>query len=277
MLRSILVGLDGSPTGDSAVELAIRWARRLDAMLAGIAVVDEPTILRPEPVPVGAGPYKLSRDAALMEDARRQVEQLLGRFSARCSEAGVTSRPVRDAGMPSERIVLEAQRHDLIVMGLQPHFHFETQIEADETLREVLKHAPRPLVAVPERLPEGEAVLVAYDGSLQAARALAAFEASGLGRSREVHVLGIADTKDAAARHVDRAVEFLGLHHVAAEPWPVASDRPPALVILESARLVDAGLLVMGAYGQPFLREFFLGSATHTMLETCPLPIFLHH
>ena len=34
----------------------------------------------------------------------------------------------------------------------------------------------RPVVAVPREPPEGESVLVAYDGSLQAARALAAFE-----------------------------------------------------------------------------------------------------
>ena len=35
MLRSILVGLDGSEHGDSALELGIRWARRFDALLVG--------------------------------------------------------------------------------------------------------------------------------------------------------------------------------------------------------------------------------------------------
>jgi nucleotide-binding universal stress UspA family protein len=48
-------------------------------------------------------------------------------------------------------------------------------------------------------------------------------------------------------------------------------------VILETVQMRDAGLLVMGAYGQPVLREFFLGSTTRTILEKCPVPVFLYH
>ncbi len=33
----------------------------------------------------------------------------------------------------------------------------------------------------------------------------------------------------------------------------------------------------MGAYGQPSLREFFLGSVTRRMLAECPVPLFLFH
>ena len=53
--------------------------------------------------------------------------------------------------------------------------------------------------------------------------------------------------------------------------------RPPAEVILEQVRRLKAGLLVMGAYGQPALREFFLGSVTRKVLEESPVPLFLYH
>ena len=33
----------------------------------------------------------------------------------------------------------------------------------------------------------------------------------------------------------------------------------------------------MGAYGEPTLREFFIGSVTRTILEQCPVPLFLFH
>jgi nucleotide-binding universal stress UspA family protein len=33
----------------------------------------------------------------------------------------------------------------------------------------------------------------------------------------------------------------------------------------------------MGAYGQPVLREFFVGSVTRTALGECPIPLFLYH
>jgi nucleotide-binding universal stress UspA family protein len=47
--------------------------------------------------------------------------------------------------------------------------------------------------------------------------------------------------------------------------------------ILAQARQLNAGLVVMGAYGQPTIREFFLGSVTRSLLQSSPLPLFLYH
>lgn len=52
---------------------------------------------------------------------------------------------------------------------------------------------------------------------------------------------------------------------------------PPAQVLLGHVQQVQAGLLVMGAYGQPTLREFFFGSVTRTLLAESPVPLFLYH
>ena len=48
-------------------------------------------------------------------------------------------------------------------------------------------------------------------------------------------------------------------------------------MILEQIGRLNAGLLVMGAYGQPVLREFFLGSVTRTLLQETPVPLLLFH
>ena len=57
----------------------------------------------------------------------------------------------------------------------------------------------------------------------------------------------------------------------------LSSSAPPEEVILEQVRCLNAGLLVMGAYGQPVLREFFIGSVTRTLLNESPVPIFCFH
>ena len=276
MLRTILVGLDGSEHSDSALELGIRWAKRFDALLVGMGVVDEPGIHGPEEYLVGEA-YFRGLNKTLLADTRRGVELSLGRYARRCADAGVAFKELEDVGTPYVQILMEAQRYDLIVLGHHAHFQFGTGDEPDVTLSKVLADSPRPVVAVPDVLGDGEAVLIAYDGSLQAARALAAFEASGLGQGREVHVVSVDEDKKEAARRAERAVDFLRFHQVNAERWPVDSVFPPAEVILESVRMVDAGLLVMGAYGQPVLREFFLGSVTRTVLEKSPVPVFLYH
>lgn len=276
MLRSILVGLDGSEHSDSALELGIRWSRRFDALLVGIGVIDEPGVHGPEEYLVGEA-YFHRLNKALLADTRRGVQRSLGRYALRCAEAGVAFKELEDVGTPYVQILKEAQRYDLIVLGRHTHFQFGYEEEPDMTLSQVLAESPRPVVAVPDELPDGEAVLVAYDGSLQASRALAAFEASGLGQGREVHVVSIAEGPKVAALHAERAVEFLKSHGLTVSACPVDSCCPPAEAILDRARLWGAGLLVMGAYGQPVLREFFLGSVTRTVLEESPVPVFLYH
>jgi nucleotide-binding universal stress UspA family protein len=182
-------------------------------------------------------------------------------------------------------IAREAGARDLIVLPVRSHFQFTAQEEEpdDGLLKRVLKDTPRPVVVVPEtwaltpaRTPNGP-VVVAYDGSLQAERALSAFEATGLGGTGPVHVVSVDANPDEATRRAEHAGQFLALHGVHAQTHAMASAAPPAVVILDEARRLGAGLLVMGAYGQAVLREFFLGSATRNLLAECSIPMFLFH
>jgi nucleotide-binding universal stress UspA family protein len=275
-MRSLLIGLDGSAYSHVAVELGIRWAQKFDALLVGLGVIDEPTICGGEMVPLGASDFKQHRDESVLARARGLVERSLEQFTLHCTRAGVASKPLEDVGSPAERILAEAQRYDLILLGRQTFFHFATQEGPCETLTKVLKSAPRPVVTAPEQLGGGGPIVVAYDGSLQAARALQAFQVSGLAAGQDVHVVTVGDSQVEAARHADRAVEFLGFHDTRARKH-VLVDAPADEAILNQARRLDAQLLVMGVYGQPTWREFFLGSVTRSALEKCPIPLFLYH
>jgi nucleotide-binding universal stress UspA family protein len=276
MLSCILAALDGSRDSDPALELGIRWAKRFDAQLVGLAVVDEPGIHGIEELLVGEA-YFHGLNQSLLADELDRRERTLRGFTARCDGAGVASRPLEGIGTPHVKILEEAQRYDLILLGRRTHFRFGSQVEPDGTPSKVLKDSPRPVVIVPPGPVGGEAVVVAYDGSLQAARALATFEATGLGRDREVEVVSVGPDAAEPSRCADRAAEFLRSHGVAARALPLASGGPPAAAILERVRQRGAGLLVMGAYGQPTLREFFLGSTTRTMMAESPVPVFLDH
>ena len=282
MIGSMLIGLDSTRHGTTLVELGIRWGRPFGATLVGLGIVDEPGIRAIEPLnPVGGKPgrdpvYYMGYHAR-MADVERQVEQRLEQFAARCVEAGTAHVEVKATGSPSELIEREAQSCDLILMPRGSNFRFTNKDdEGDETLKRVLKDAPRPMVVVPGTCPEGP-VVIACDGSLQAARALAAFQATGLGESSPVYVLSVSSQTGEAARHAERARQFLGYHKIEAIPLAPQSSVEPGTVILEQVGRLGAGLLVMGAYGQPMLREFFLGSVTRRMLAECPVPLFLFH
>jgi len=278
MLRSLLVGLDGSAYSASALKLGIRWAKHSGAVLAGIGVVDDPTIRHPEPVPLGGGAFKREAVEAALAEAQAKVAAFLEAFRRQTQEAGVASKEHKELGDAAETILREAQRYDAILLGKETYFQFTNQNEPGETLHDVIKHSPRPVVAVPEELGDGQSIVIAYDGSLQAARALQTFEATGIGRSEgaEIHVLMIGDDAAPCQACVDRAVDFLKFHALEATPH-IVEDGPIGPTILDFAKQVNAGLVVMGAYGKKTLREFVLGSCTRRMLKDTNLPLFVSH
>jgi nucleotide-binding universal stress UspA family protein len=284
VLRSILIGLDTPEHVGAFAELGIRWAKRFGAALAGLAIVDETGIRAIEPLgsiggKAGVNPVYYMGYENRMDEHRLRAAGLLADFAARCGQAGVAHEEVTGIGAPHEVIAREAGARDLILLPLRSHFQFTAREDEpdDGLLKRVLKDTPRPVVVVPESAtPEGP-VVIAYDGSLQADRALLAFEATGLGKPGPVHVVGVDADPAEATRRAERGRHFLELHGIRAASHAVQSAAPPAVVILEEARRLGAGLLVMGAYGQPVLREFFLGSATRSLLAECPIPMFLFH
>jgi nucleotide-binding universal stress UspA family protein len=268
MLKTILLVLDESPYGETALELGLRWARRCDAMLVGLGVIDRSAPALAEAA-VLASPWE--DDAAA---ARRRVESALGRFSVCCAEAGVACKVLEGEGPPWEQIVRESQRYDLVLLGKKSDFHPPEREAADTTLQQVLRHGGRPVVTAPEVL-GGRGVLVAYDGSVAAVRAVQALQASGLDLGEEVHVVTAGRTFAEAARTTGRAVEFLGHHDIKASPVPVASAAPPADVLMNEVRRLDPRLVVMGACGRARWRQFLFGSTTRALLRTSPAPVLL--
>jgi nucleotide-binding universal stress UspA family protein len=273
VLRSILVALDGSPWSEAATTLALSWAARFDARVLGLGILDEPTIDRAEPVPMGAYEYKKHRDERRLEEAHRRVFGFLDDFRVRSAAAGLTSIALEDIGDPAERILREAHRCDVVVLGREAHFHFETQDTADATLAQVIRTSPRPIVVVPRTLPEGGGIVVAYGGGREAARTLQTFQLLGIAAGQEVAVVTI--HRDQAEAIAASAGDFLAAHGTPHRLWPIASDDPPAEVLLEEVRRRQPGLLVMGAHAHHPLRDLFTTSVTRAMLAECAVPMFV--
>src|SRR5438874_13451890 len=107
-----------------------------------------------------------------MTDALQRVAGFLADFRARAVAASVRSDLREEQGEPAERILFEAQRADVVMLGRETHFNFETPARRDATLAQVVRSSPRPMVVVPKTLPEGAGILVAYGGGREAARTL---------------------------------------------------------------------------------------------------------
>jgi nucleotide-binding universal stress UspA family protein len=210
-----------------------------------------------------------------MADAHNRVLDFLAVFRKRSAAAGVSAEVLEDIGDPAERIVREAQRCDVVVLGRETHFHFETQDRPDMTLALVLRQSPRPVVVVPRELPDGHGIVLAYGGGREAARTLQTFQLLGLAAGEEVEVVTI-DRDAAEAEMVARlAGDFLSAHGAAHRVHPIASKAAPAEVLLEQVRHRRPRLLVMGAHGHHPMRDLFATSVTRAVLRACPVPVFI--
>jgi len=273
MLKSILIGLDGSHYSQVALELGLQWAKRCEAVLVGLGIVDEPTIRSHEPVPIGGGVFRMERDKDRIAEARGKVERFLDSFNEQCDRAGVSCKVIDEAGLPFAEILRQSHRYDLVLLGHETHFHFETHDKADETLWRVLRRDSRPVAIAPPQLEPGSSVVLAYDESPQADRALQAFQASGLDFGEEVVVLCIGTTEEQAGGQAEEAVEYLQSHGIRAASCPRMSSAPTGQIILEEVRNRRARLLVMGVSKHSTLRDLLLGGVTKTVLRESPAPV----
>ena len=276
MLRGILVGLDGSPFGDAALALALRWAKSAGAVLAGQTVVDRPGT-NAAAIPAGSGFFKLAGDDKKLAEAKAIADKVLEQFAARCAEAGVAAKPLQEIGDPAGAILAQAQRYDLIVLGLETYFRTMPGGGPCDTLDKVLHSPPRPVVAVPSAGGDGNTAVIGLDGSLQASRTLAAYVATGLAAVYENVVVTIDTEFEEATRTAERAVDYLVLHGAVVKPRPVETRLDPSSILLDHANHMKAGLVVMGAFGHSPLREFFFGSTTRGVLRECKVPVMLYH
>lgn len=283
MSGRILVGLDMAEHVGNLTELAIRCARGHECVLVGLAIVDEPGIRAIEPEkPVGGTPgvdpvYYVGYHAR-MTAVHRQAEHLLRQFAEICAKSAVAHEEVKRVGDPIEWISADAKSCDLVVLAAGFHFRVTAQdARPDESLRKLLKRTPRPIIVVPAGPLKSGPIVIAYDDSPLAARALAAFQATKLGASGEIHIISVDSNGDLAARHATLGRMSLEKHGIRTVIHPVASPDPPDRVILEQVEHLNAGLLVMGAYGRRAVREFFLGSVTHEVLHNSRVPLLLFH
>ncbi len=275
MIRRALVAMDGSAHGMSAATLALEWASRFGAELVGLGILDKPSITKPEPVSFGGTAFKRQRDDIRLADAHRRVLELLGEFQRRCEAAGVRYTVVEDIGAPHEQIVSEAFGCDVVVLGRETHFQFETQDRPDPTGSKVLRESPRPVVVVPREPAAGQGVLVAYGSGREVARTLQTFALLGVAADEPVHLLGIDHDRARAEARLELAGRFLVAHGVPAVPEPVVSREAPAEIILDHIRRQRPRLVVMGAHGHHPVRDLFLTSVTRAVLKETLVPVFV--
>ncbi len=279
MIKSIVVAIDSSDSSKCAQAFAIGLAKQHRAELTGIAVLDRPWVTRPMATPIGGGHYKDHRDEKLLADHRHTLDALVTAFRETCEREGVPVRAMEVEGVPAEQIDHEADRHDLIVIGRDTNFHGVNGHDIGDVVEQLLRDNPRPIIVVPPEKPtDAKGVVVAFDGSLQASRAMQMFHLLGLRGNRRVNILSFDNDDDKAEAIAGRGAAFFESHNIDVMAHGLQAGGGTAQAILTAIESLGAGMLVMGAFGpHSLMHQLMAGSMTKQLIRACPVPVFVHH
>jgi len=273
MPRTILAAIKPVPGQENLITSITSLAQRHHLSIEGISIIDPAQLAPPESVSLGGESFKIECDRQAIASGRTIAADLLNQLSEAAMVKDVESSVHVEEGTILERLSCAAQGAELLVCGGSRQANFLERSLLDA----IIKSSPRPVLVMPPEHMAEERVLIAYDGSRQAARALASFVASGLWQNRTIHLVAIDNDTCQLAEHIKSAATYLHRHGIPYELQVRKHSRDIGQDLLNEIRRLSAGMVVMGAFGTNAVREFFLGSVTRTLLKTLSVPLFLDH
>jgi len=271
MLADIVVHVDSTEAGRERTAFALDLADRHGARLTGVHVIP------PLDVPPYYKPHAIERATENLERFQRQGAIGSEALFAELSNGRTTPTDWRiQEGPMSACLCNAAINADLVILG-----QYEAEGSAHRhplfLAEEVVLQGGRPVVVTPDAIQREDArldrVLIGWDGSAQATRAVHDALPILVGSNARVEILALAEDPDVFPSDL---ADHLRRYGLAVEINPQVHTRQS-----HGAELVQHmhgfDLLVMGGYGRPSWIDFLLGGTTPMVLTRAPVPVFISH
>jgi nucleotide-binding universal stress UspA family protein len=271
----ILVFLDRSAHSAARLNLAAELAAAHDAGLIGLRVEVHPRI--PAAILAEIPEPALNAQAAAIAADTARIERA---FWAAVDARGLRSEWWLGNGAGGVAEVCRLARYaNLTVVGPRPADGDE-ELSGDDLLHDLVLTSGRPVLVVPDAPPPGpigRRVLIAWNGTREASRAVA--DALPLLRKAEqVTVVAVQATHDHSETGIGEVCRHLLRNRIPAEAKVLHSDGHDAgSLLLARAAEEKCDLVVMGAYGRSRMREVILGGATRHVLRHTAIPVLMAH
>lgn len=273
MIKRILVPTDGSEQAAVGVRYAISMAKRHEAQVLGLYVVDikllEGPFLRDISASLGTAPF-VNYQGNIANLLEKRGEAALGVLRSLCEEERIPCEAKQVTGTVAHSIAMESELADAIVIGRAGEHHAWLEGLLGSTTEAVIRRAACP-VLVTDR---GEAtltrVVTAYDGSSNARKALHLAAELCTRWSVPLELLIVHENGEALTKEAN---EYLDAYEVDKTVSVRLGDGSETIV--EFTNEIGADLLVMGAFGHSKVRALVVGSTTAYAVHNAPCPVLL--
>lgn len=287
-IRTILLPIIDEATAAVTLAAGLNVARHFGAHIEAVHLRYDSSAT----VPYVVGPMPTEMLVQISETAEKvsdeRAERLRAMFAEFTAKAGV---PVRETpgnavdgpsagwreivGSLDFRCGVEGRLYDLAVV-LRPTE--DDRGSMSDVLEGLLFYSGRPVLMMPDAqtLLKADIVTIAWSGSVEAARAVAAAMPM-LEQAKRVSVLTVGDDPLDGPSGSDLA-RLLAWRGVTVDVVEIDEHKgTEGEAILDSAATMGAGLLVMGAYSHSRLRQLILGGVTRDVIRSATIPVMLVH
>ena len=269
-MKSILLHIHEDDGQESRLQAAFDLARAFNGHITCLHATPSGNYLEADPLVAAALPEEYSET---MSSARAELRQ---RIEARLQAEGVSWEWVHFDEPMAGALIRYSILSDVIVVSLGTSAIFKS--DPLPLASSVSVGSSSPVLAVPVRVNAfrlDKPAILAWNGSPEAAAAVRS-ALPFLSLVPRVVLLEVEDQispypRDLAARYLSRwsvSVEIF-------QRGPIGESVSSA--IEQAAQELDAGVIVMGAYGRSRLREFLLGGVTRELTGRSDRPLLLAH
>lgn len=273
MIKRILVGLGGTPYTTAEIRHAIDLAKTHNAEVTAVTVVDLRRVSNVGPVPIGGSVAAASLVNYRLNVTQRAINDAVELFKKACTDANVKHQVFCEAGDPFQELVSHWRYHDLTILALQSLFEYGVVEDPKDMLIQLISRGVRPIVAVSKDYRPVKRVLIAYNGSMESAKAMKYFCMQNLCRDVQVKIVCFSFPAQEANVFLKQAADYCRLHGLEAETELLPGD--PSSCLLEYASEWNADLVVLGSTARARIFRRMIGDVALSMVQNASMPLFM--
>ena len=283
-IKNILVPLDGTDATRPALEIALSVARKVKAHVDVLHVMTDSKSV----VPLLGEGMSGNMIEEMIEFAEKETDErstnARALFDSKCLEMDIPVANAPDGNGPSARWVEKVGREEEIVakigrladMIVVPLPGPDPEPSVAMTVNAALFETGRLVLLAPAKTPQdfGEKAAIAWNGSVQSARALTA--AMPLIENAKSTVIMTAASLRTEAEGAAQLAVSLGWRGLAVETKVLEEGGGPVgSELLKACEENGTDFIVMGAYTRSRLRQWILGGVTSYVLKNAEIPVLM--
>ena len=277
----VVACIDGSKLTEAVCDYAAWISKKTQAPLTLLHTINHHHESAPKTDASGAiglgAQEHLREEITELEEHHNRQKMMEGKFLLREAKNRVIADGI-DKPLSTQRhgdlveVVIEIEEHiRVLVLGMRGQVHQDQPDQIGEKLETVIRSLHKPILIVNQAFKQPQRIMLAYDGSKAAEKAVEMVAASPLYKDLICHLVCVNKDKSLLARAAGKlksaqCADLIPVH---------LSGSKTEEVLCNYQQQQDIDLIVMGAFGHSRLHDMLLGSFTHKMLLKAQKPLLL--